>query len=135
PYMESLDLFHSWFHRLEKNAVLKTIELKDVRLFLLETDNLNQILKPLKGTWIKSIKAELMNPKDSLSSIDHLMTPQGDIRTDASETLYKLHQEKKQLAGKVQNTLDGLVKNHDHDPHLQDKYVTNREGRWVIPIK
>ena len=46
PYMESLDLFHSWYLRLEKNAVLKTIELKDIRLFLLETDNLAQILKP-----------------------------------------------------------------------------------------
>ena len=135
PYMEGLDHFHTWYHRLEKNAVLKTMELKDVRLFLLETGTLSQILKPLKSSWIQSIKNELMNTKEPLSTIDHLMTPQGDIRTDASETLYKLHQEKKQLASKVQNTLDGLVKNHDHDNHLQDKYVTNREGRWVIPIK
>ncbi len=135
PYMESLDLFHTWFRRLEKNAVLKTIELKDIRLFLLETDNLSQILKPLRGDWIQSIKPELMSAKEPLSSIDHLMTPQGDIRTDASEELFKLNQEKKQLANKVQNTLDGLVKGHDHDPHLQDKYVTNREGRWVIPVK
>lgn len=135
PYMESLDLFHSWYLRLEKNAVLKTIELKDIRLFLLETDTLTEILKPLKGTWTTRIKPELMTAKEPLSSIEHLMTPSGDIRTDASETLYKLHQEKKQLANKVQNTLDELVKSHDHDPHLQDKYVTNREGRWVIPVK
>ena len=135
PYMESLDLFHSWYLRLEKNAVLKTMALKDIRLFLLETDNLTQVLKPLKGDWIHSIKPELMSAKEPLSSIDHLMTAQGDIRTDASEVLYKLHQEKKQLASKVQNTLDELVKGHDHDPHLQDKYVTNREGRWVIPVK
>jgi DNA mismatch repair protein MutS2 len=135
PYMESLDLFHSWYLRLEKNAVLKTIELKDIRLFLLETDNLTQILNPLKGSWIESIRPELMSAKEPLSSIDHLMTPQGDIRTDASENLYKLNQEKKQLAHKVQNTLDGLVKGHDHDSQLQDKYVTNREGRWVIPVK
>ncbi len=135
PYMESLDLFHSWYLRLEKNAVLKTIELKDIRLFLLETENLTQILKPLKGDWIQSIKPELMSSKEPLSSIEHLMNSQGDIRTDASENLFKLHQEKKQLASKVQNTLDELVKGHDHDPHLQDKYVTNREGRWVIPVK
>lgn len=135
PYMESLDLFHTWYLRLEKNAVLKTIELKDIRLFLLETDNLSQVIKPLKGDWLQSIKPELMSAKEPLSSIDHLMTPQGDIRTDASETLFKLNQEKKQLVQKVQNTLDSLVKGHDHDPHLQDKYVTNREGRWVIPVK
>lgn len=135
PYMESLDLFHSWYHRLEKNAVLKTLELKDVRFFLLEVDHLRETLKSIKGPWVDSVKPQLMSAKEPLSSIDHLMTPQGDIRTDASENLYKLHQEKKQIANKVQNTLDELVKGHDHDPHLQDKYVTNREGRWVIPVK
>ena len=135
PYMESLDLFHSWFMRLEKNAVLKTIELKDLRLFLLEVDNLSQVIRPLKSPWIKSLKPNLMSAKEPLSSIEHLMTPSGDIRTDASETLFKLNQEKKTLASKVQNTLDELVKGHDHEPHLQDKYVTNREGRWVIPVK
>ncbi|MCB0377678.1 MAG: Smr/MutS family protein [Bdellovibrionales bacterium] len=135
PYMESLDVYHSWFYRLEKNAVLKTIELKDVRLFLLEVETLAVILKPLKGPWISSVRAQLMNPKEALSAIDQLMTPQGDIRTDASETLYKLHQEKRQLVNKVQNTLDHLVKGHEHETALQDKYVTNREGRWVIPIK
>ena len=135
PYMESLDLYHSWYMRLEKNGVLKTIELKDLRLFLLETETLSQVVKPLNGPWIDDISPNLMSAKEPLSSIDHLMTPQGDIRTDASETLYKLHQEKKQLAGKVQNTLDSLVKGHDHEAHLQDKYVTNREGRWVIPVK
>ncbi len=135
PYMESLDLYHSWYHRLEKNAVLKTLELKDVRFFLLEVDHLKETLKPLSGPWIDTIKPKLMSAEEPLSGIDQLMTPQGDIRTDASETLFKLHQEKKQIAHKVQHTLDELVKGHDHDPHLQDKYVTNREGRWVIPVK
>ncbi len=135
PYMESLDLYHSWFHRLEKNAVLKTLELKDVRFFLLEVDHLKETLAPLKSPWIDGLKPKIMSAEEPLSAIDHLMTPSGDIRTDASETLFKLYQEKKQIANKVQNTLDELVKGHDHDPHLQDKYVTNREGRWVIPVK
>lgn len=135
PYMESLDLIHSWYLRLEKNAVLKTIELKDLRLFLLEVENLSQVIHPIKSEWIQSIKPELMSAGEPLARIDDLMTPQGEIRVDASETLYKLHHEKRQLAQKVQNTLDGLVKGHEHDPHLQDKYVTNREGRWVIPVK
>ena len=96
---------------------------------------LAKTLKPLKGNWVKSIKSKLMSTSEPLSGIDQLMTASGEIRTDASETLFKLNQEKKQLANKVQNTLDDLVKGHDHDPHLQDKYVTNREGRWVIPVK
>jgi DNA mismatch repair protein MutS2 len=36
PHMESLDLFPAWFQRLSRNAVLKTLELRDVRHFCLE---------------------------------------------------------------------------------------------------
>ena len=135
PCMESLDFFHSWFLKLKKNAVLKTMELKDIRMFLLEVESLQQTLEPHQGPWVQSTKPQLMPVQEPLCAIDHLMTPQGDIRSDASEILYKLNQEKKQLVLKVQNSLDELVKGHDHDLHLQDKYVTNREGRWVIPIK
>ena len=111
------------------------MELKDIRMFLLEVEGLRQTLKTHEGSWAQSTRAKLMQTQELLSSIDRLMTPQGDIRTNASETLYKLNQEKKQLAVKVQNSLDELVKGHNHDLYLQDKYVTTREGRWVIPIK
>ena len=135
PTMESLDLFHSWSLRLKKKAVLKIIELKDIRSFLLEVNTLNKIFESFRGPWSESIKSRIMSAKEPLSAIDQLMTPQGDIRSDASENLYKLTREKKQLVVKVQKILDELVKGHHYDPVLQEKYVTNREGRWVIPIK
>ena len=135
PHMESLDFFHSWALRLKKNAILKTIELKDIRFFLLEADRLNKKLELFQGPWSESVKSKIMEAGEPLSAIDQLMTPQGDIRSDASENLYKLTREKKQLVTKIQKILDGLVKGHHYDPVLQEKYVTNREGRWVIPIK
>ena len=45
PFMESLDLFESWFGRLKRNAVLKTLEIKDVRSFCLEVLALEEVLK------------------------------------------------------------------------------------------
>ena len=137
PGMESLDLFHSWSLRLKKNAILKTIELRDIRSFLLEADFLNKILNSSQNQspYFKSVKSKMMSAKEPLSAIDQLMTPGGDIRSDASENLYRLTQEEKQLVFKVQKNLDELVKGHNYDPILQEKYVTNREGRWVIPIK
>jgi len=135
PYMESLDFFYSWFERLKKNALLKPIELKDIRYFLIETQSFIQIIKPIESTWFQSLLEQIMDFQGPLSTIDHLMTPDGQIRLDASETLYKLHNEKNQLAKKIQNTLDKIVKNHEHESDLQDKYVTNREGRWVLPVK
>ncbi len=44
PYMQSLDLYSTWITRLKKNAVLKTLEIKDVRSFCLEALALREAL-------------------------------------------------------------------------------------------
>lgn len=135
PYMQSLDLFPTWFPRLKKNAVLKTLEIKDVRSFCLETLALEEALSPIENTWSAKIHGRLMAASEPLSAIDQILTPNGEIRSDASEKLYNLFREKEQLAREVQTSLDRLVKDHQMENNLQDKYVTTREGRWVLPVK
>lgn len=135
PFMESLDLFSIWFSRLEKDAVLKTTELRDTRHFLIEALALKEITKEAPGPWLQDIEKSLMPAEEPLSAIDQIMTPDGGIRTDASETLYKLYQEKTLVVRQVQSTLDKLIHKHEMEPVLQDRYVTNRDGRWVLPVK
>ena len=135
PFMESLDLYRIWSQRLSKKATLKTMELKDVRHFCTETIALKETLTPHNSPWINEQKSLLMNAEEPLSAIDHIMLPDGSLRTDASEKLYELHLEKSDLTKNIQKTLDRTVKAYQMEPLLQDKYVTNREGRWVLPIK
>jgi DNA mismatch repair protein MutS2 len=135
PHMESLDLFSTWFPRLEKSAVLKTLELKDVRFFCLETVALLEVLEDERSEFLKSIYDSLMPAAEPLSAIDLIITPSGDIRMDASETMFRLHQEKTGIARQLHTILDRAVKNHRLETLLQDKYVTTRDGRWVLPIR
>nr|HPI41251.1 Smr/MutS family protein [Pseudobdellovibrionaceae bacterium] len=83
----------------------------------------------------EKIKTSLMNAEEPLSAIDQIMTPHGDIRADASETLYRLFQEKETLEQELHKTLDRFVKDYEMEDYLQDRYITTREGRWVVPIK
>lgn len=135
PYMQSLDLYSTWITRLKKNAVLKNLEIKDVRSFCLEALALKEALTPIENEWSQKISASLMNAEEPLSAIDQILTPNGEIRSDASETLFRLYREKERLAREVQSTLDRLVKDHQMENVLQDKYVTTREGRWVLPVR
>ncbi|MFN7824178.1 MAG: endonuclease MutS2 [Pseudobdellovibrionaceae bacterium] len=135
PFMESLDLFEPWFTRIKKNAVLKTIELKDVRHFCLEALALHELLIQMPNEWSRKIQSQLMDASEPLSAIDQILTPGGEIRSDASETLYRLFREKENLSRQIETLLDRLVKDFDMQPALQDKYVTTREGRWVLPVK
>lgn len=136
PHMTSLDLYPQWFARLKKKAVLKTIEIKDVRLFCLETLALSEVLAPLtEQEWIRKIKSSLVDAEKPLSAIDQIITPSGDIRSDASERLYSLYKEKERLGREVQNALDKLVRDQQMETFIQERYVTTREGRWVLPIR
>jgi len=132
---ESLNLFPLWFERLKKSAVLNGVELKDARLFFIEVLALKQILSQSSGTWVQQIKAQLLEAKRPISAIDQVLTPDGSVRSDASETLYNLIQRKKDFEREVRNHLDTLVKKHDLEPVLRDRFVTTREGRWVVPVK
>lgn len=135
PFAQSLDHYHSWILRLKKKAVLKTLEIKDVRSFCLEILALKEAVKPVENDWAQKIFLSLMNAEEPVSAIDQIITASGEIRADASETLFKLFREKERLAREVQTNLDRLVKAHQMENVLQDKYVTTREGRWVLPVR
>ena len=135
PFMESLDLYAVWHQRLNKGAILKTLELKDLRHFCLEILALREVLKAHNSPWARAVVGVLMDSSEPLSAIDQIMTPEGDIRTDASETLYQLFNEKNQVVRQTQSILDRLIRQHEMEPVLQDRYVTNREGRWVLPVR
>lgn len=135
PFMQSLDLYSTWNLRLSKKAVLKTLEIKDIRSFCFETLALKEALTPIDNPWSLSMQARLMRADEPLSAIDQVLTSGGEIRSDASETLYRLIKEKERLAREVQQTMDRLVKDYQMENVVQDKYVTTREGRWVIPVR
>ncbi|HEY8271280.1 MAG TPA: Smr/MutS family protein [Pseudobdellovibrionaceae bacterium] len=135
PYMQSLDLFPTWFPRLKKKAILKTLEIKDIRGFCLEVLALQEALSNLNNNWSQKIGSQLMTAEEPLSAIDQILTSSGEIRSDASEKLYNLFREKEKLAREIQTSLDRLVKDHQMETNLQDKYVTTREGRWVLPVR
>lgn len=135
PQMTSIDLYPMWIGRLRKKAVLKTTEIRDVRDFCLETLILNEAFLSIRNSWVDNLKSELMDAGEPLSAIDQILTPNGEIRMDASEKLHNLSREKERLYKEVQNSLDRLVKNQSMESVIQDKYVTTRDGRWVIPVR
>jgi DNA mismatch repair protein MutS2 len=129
PFFESLDHVSPWLLRLKKGATLKGIELKDVRWFCLELLALRSILPP------EANETDLFSPDPLISTLEQVIHPSGDIRSDASQTLYQLIKEKESISQKVTQIMDRLVKDFQIQDYLQDKYVTTREGRWVIPVK
>ena len=107
PFMESLDVYEAWWRRLAKKAILKTSALKDIRHFCMEVIALKETLanETPSSSWSKEQKSQLMNAKEPISAIDDIITPSGDLRSDASKELYELNNEKSNLTKSIQKNL------------------------------
>lgn len=59
----------------------------------------------------------------------------GSVLDSASEKLRALRREAAALELRIQRHLEQMVRSSDNDTALQDHFVTNRNGRYVIPVK
>lgn len=133
--LHGLDLVQTWIRRAEKNQVLNLLDLKDLRVFLEDLQDIKIQLKDLAHhSYFAQMDSEILDPDSLLSYIDIVVSDNGEIRSDASETLFKLFNEKKSLNGQVKSILNKIVKDQDLEGILQDRFVTTREGRWVLPV-
>lgn len=135
PSIEGLDSYSTWSERLKKKSTLHGPEFQDIRRFCYDILNVQKALNSHSNDWTQNTSQKLMDPTPILESIDRVFTFEGEIRSDASEELKKLFSEKKSLEKQLRTTLERFVRAHELDNILQDKFVTNREGRWVLPIK
>ncbi len=59
----------------------------------------------------------------------------GAVLDSASETLRKLRAEINILERRLQRTLEGMLKNSELSDVIQERFVTTRNGRYVIPVR
>lgn len=57
------------------------------------------------------------------------------LRDNASVALGGLRQRVNQLLAELGRRTDGLLNESHIEPHLQDRFVTQREGRYVVPVR
>lgn len=130
-----LDSAQNWLRKVKKNQTLQVLDLNDIRIFLQDVADLRALFaEHKKYPVIQDFLNQLFDPNDILSYIQVVVSPSGEINSDASEDLYKFFQDKKNLNSQVQNLLKKIVKDQDLETVLQDRFVTTREGRMVLPV-
>ncbi|MEW5853958.1 MAG: Smr/MutS family protein [Myxococcota bacterium] len=72
---------------------------------------------------------------DVVRAIDRSFEPSGRISDDASATMGDLRRKAAALADTLSTRMEALVKDLDAQGLLQDRYHTQREGRFVVPVK
>lgn len=120
-----------------RSAVLFASELLEIRQTLLRARQLRTLLVRLENAFPSLAElAYNIEPCDEvINQIGRCISDRGDVLDSASSNLQNIRTELRAAQERLLSTLERLVHNPDLKPYLQDTLVTQRQGRYVIPVR
>jgi DNA mismatch repair protein MutS2 len=125
---------------LKKARVQSTLtpgELLDVRTTLLAARSLRRAIAPLEASFpIMSAHAERIEAFSDLpGDISHAINDRAEVVDEASPDLARIRQQVAAVHEDLVDKLERIVSSPANSLFLQEKIITERHGRYVIPIK
>ncbi len=84
---------------------------------------------------MKSIEPRLRGFPDILEPLVASIDSDGSIMDSASRLLRETRRAKRSLAGRIRKKIEEIVRDSGIEKFLQDDFITQRSGRWVIPVR
>ena len=84
---------------------------------------------------LKSIEPPLAPFADILEPLAASIDVDGSIMDSASTQLREIRRAKRSLAARIRKKIEEIVRDNNIEIFLQDDFITQRSGRWVIPVR
>jgi len=121
----------------ERGAVLLPEELLDIRGTLIAARTLHRNLTRLDTQFphLAAIAGHIILCPGVISEIGRCLDDRGVVRDDASNELARIRHEVRVAHDRVQDKLQRIIGSPRNTPALQEPIITQRDGRYVIPVK
>ncbi len=87
------------------------------------------------STTIDYLFANLSSNKFLEEQISLVVLNEDEVADTASKTLADIRRKMKNQAAKIKDQLDKMLRSSQYQKYLQDSIVTQRDGRYVVPVK
>jgi len=84
---------------------------------------------------VQSISNKIQILTDITKKISSALNPDGEIIDSASGELKQIRIKINKIRGKIISHLETIIHQHQHAPFLQEKVITLRNERYVIPVR
>jgi len=119
-----------------EGAVLDARELSlFTPLLTVLSDVSSQIEKRADLPLLREISGQLTGFPQILTLLTRSIDSEGNILDTASSLLSELRGQVRQLEGRVRKRLEEMMRDEKVSLFLQDTFITERSGRWVIPVR
>lgn len=137
PLGETHDIF-PLLRNASKDIVLLPAEFNDVLVSLETYKKMHHYFEGERHLVYPLLEelSSLIIPQDELiNSIQRVFDEKGQIRDNASPKLLRIRAEKESIKNKIRKSFQNLLTDKSIADYFQDTVVTQRNGRFVVPIK
>ncbi|MCL2760481.1 MAG: endonuclease MutS2 [Desulfuromonadales bacterium] len=136
PLIPFEDISHALMLARPKGAVLQPSELfRFIPVFRIGVGISKQCGYRTDIPLLKAVAGGITGFPDILESLEHSLDIDGGLLDTASKLLADIRRDKKQLIANIRKRLEEIVRERQVAIFLQDDFITQRNGRWVIPVR
>jgi DNA mismatch repair protein MutS2 len=121
----------------ERGVLLEPQVLLDIRYTLRQATTLRRVLTRLNSQFpVLAAVAERLEECGALQQeIARVLDETGEVLDSASPKLATLRRDMRIAFDRLQSKLYGIIHNTNNAPYLQEILITQRHGRYVVPLK
>ncbi|MBF8285963.1 MAG: MutS2 family protein [Anaerolineales bacterium] len=120
-----------------RGGVLQPGEMLDVKTTLIAARTLHRLLTRLADQFprLAAIASGIEETPGLVEAISRTIDERGEVLDSASEHLAVIRRELRIAHDRLLQKLQRLISDPKHAAHLQEAIITQRDGRYVIPLK
>lgn len=118
-------------------GVLAPSELLDIKETLLSARNLGRTFSRQSAVYpnLAAIASGLNPPKELIEAISRSISDRGEVLDQASDKLGSIRRELKISHDRLMSRLERILNDPKVSPMLQEAIITQRNGRYVVPLR
>ena len=118
-------------------GVLSAADLLDVKYTLISARTLARTFERLQLQYprLAAIAGRLAPPYGVIDAISRAISERGDILDSASERLRSIRRDLQTANERLLSKMQRLVSDPKNAPYLQEALITQRDGRYVLPLR
>lgn len=123
--------------KAERRSMLLAPDLLEIKNTLMRARNLQRIITRLEHAFplLAELAYRIETCDHVAAEIGRCISDRSEVVDNASPELARIRAELRVAQDRLLGILDKLVHNPDFGPYLQDSLVTQRQGRFVIPVR
>lgn len=123
--------------RAQRGAILLPVELLEIRQTLIAARDLQRTITRLAEVYPRLADiAQRIEPCPGLvNDISQAIDDHGEVKSSASPDLARIRRELETAHSRLMERLNRLVVSSQYSRYLQEPLVTQRGGRYVVPLK